>query len=104
MNWSKLNNAMNKGEVRAMAWHNVGHGADEVSFWQWRSALNGQEEMHGTLDGPDGEPEPVLAEVTQTAAEFAQVQGAFRNTRVVSDVALLHRSEERRVGKECRCR
>ena len=95
VNWSNLNNALNKGEVRAMAWHDVGHGADEVSFWQWRSALNGQEEMHGTLVGPDGEPEPVLAEVTQTAAEFAQVQGAFRNTRVVSDVALLHDYESR---------
>ena len=95
VNWSNLNNALNKGELRAMAWHDVGHGADEVSYWQWRSALNGQEEMHGTLVGPDGEPEPVLAEVTQTAAEFAQVQGAFRNTRVVSDVALLHDYESR---------
>ncbi|MBA0088641.1 MAG: beta-galactosidase trimerization domain-containing protein [Acidobacteria bacterium Pan2503] len=33
--------------------------------------------------------------MTQTAAEFAQVQGAFRNTRVVSDVALLHDYESR---------
>src|SRR2546429_9668068 len=32
---------------------------------------------------------------SQTAAEFAQVQGAFRNTRVVSDVALLHDYESR---------
>ena len=95
VNWSALNNSLNKGEIRAMAWHDVGHGADEVSYWQWRSALNGQEEMHGTLVGPDGEPQPVLSEVTQTAAEFAQVQSAFRDTRVLSEVALLHDYESR---------
>jgi len=78
-----------------MAWHDVGHGADEVGYWQWRSALNGQEEMHGTLVGTDGEPQPLLAEVAQTAQEFAQVEGAFRGTRVVSDVALLADYESR---------
>jgi beta-galactosidase len=78
-----------------MAWHGVGHGADEVSYWQWRSALNGQEEIHGTLVGPDGEPEPLLEEVAQAAKEFAQLQGAFRDTRVVSDVALLQDYESR---------
>ena len=95
VNWSNLNNSLNKGEVRAMAWHDVGHGADEVGYWQWRSALNGQEEMHGTLVGPDGEPEPLLSEVTQTAREFAQTQSVFRGTRPVSEVALLHDYESR---------
>jgi beta-galactosidase len=89
VNWSNLNNSLNKGETRAMAWHDVAHGADEVSYWQWRSALNGQEEIHGTLVGPDGEPVPLLEEVTQTAKEFADLQSAFRDTRVVSEVALL---------------
>ncbi len=51
VNWAPVNNSLDKGEVRAMAWHAVGHGADVVSYWQWRSALNGQEEYHGTLRG-----------------------------------------------------
>jgi beta-galactosidase len=89
VNWSNLNNSLNKGETRAMAWDDVAHGSDEVSYWQWRSALNGQEEIHGTLVGPDGEPVPLLEEVSQTAKEFADVQDAFRGTRVVSQVALL---------------
>ncbi|HZG67384.1 MAG TPA: beta-galactosidase, partial [Herpetosiphonaceae bacterium] len=38
VNWSTVNNALDRGEVRAMAWHAVGHGADCVSYWQWRSA------------------------------------------------------------------
>jgi len=61
VNWSKLNNALNKGEVRAMAWQAVAHGADEVGYWQWRSALNGQEEYHGTLVGADGTPVPLYS-------------------------------------------
>jgi beta-galactosidase len=95
VNWSNLNNSLDKGEVRAMAWHDVGHGADEVSYWQWRSALNGQEEIHGTLVGPDGKPVPLLDEVAQTAKEFAGLQNAFRDTRVVSEVALLNDYESR---------
>jgi beta-galactosidase len=90
VNWSPLNNALNKGEVRAMAWHAIGHGADEVSYWQWRSAPNGQEEIHGTLVGADGTPVPLFAEVARTAGEFARAQDAFRGTRVVSDVALIN--------------
>jgi beta-galactosidase len=95
VNWSDLNNSLDKGEVRAMAWHDIGHGADEVGYWQWRSALNGQEELHGTLIGPDGEPVPLLEEVAQTAREFGQAQTAFRGTRVVSQVALLNDYESR---------
>jgi beta-galactosidase len=95
VNWSKLNNSLDKSEVRAMAWHDIAHGADEVGYWQWRSAMNGQEEIHGTLVGPDGEPVPLLSEVSQTAKEFADVQAAFRGTRVVSEVALLHDYDSR---------
>jgi len=64
-----------------MAWHDVGHGADEVGYWQWRSAYNGQEEIHGTLVGADGEPVPLLEEVAQTAKEFAAAQSAFGGTK-----------------------
>ena len=95
VNWSPLNNSLEKGAARAMAWHDIGHGADEVSYWQWRSALNGQEELHGTLVGPDGQPEPLLDEVAQTAREFASVESAFRGTRVVSEIALLNDYDSR---------
>jgi beta-galactosidase len=95
VNWSPLNNALNKGEVRAMTWEAIAHGADDVNFWQWRSALNGQEEIHGTLVGADGTPVPLMEEVSQTGREFAQVQEAFRGTTPVSQVALLHSYESR---------
>ena len=89
VNWSALNNFLNRGEARAMAWQAVGHGADDVNYWQWRSALNGQEELHGVLIGPDGTPVPFYDEVSQTAHEFARVESSFRDTAPVSQVALL---------------
>jgi beta-galactosidase len=90
VNWAGINNFLNKGETRAMAWQAVAHGADEVGYWQWRSALNGQEQYHGTLLGADGTPVPVYQEVSQLGREFSKVQEAFRGTTVRSEVALLY--------------
>jgi beta-galactosidase len=90
VNWAPVNNYLNRGEARAMAWQAIGHGADDVNYWQWRSALNGQEEIHGVLVGPDGTPVPFYDEVSQTAHEFAQVENSFRDTIPVSQVALLY--------------
>jgi beta-galactosidase len=95
VNWAKDNNSLNKGEVRAMAWHNVGHGADAVSYWQWRSALNGQEEYHGTLIGADGTPVPLYPEVQQLGAEFAKAGPALAGTSPHAEVALLHSYDSR---------
>ena len=90
VNWAPVNNSLNRGEARAMAWQAIGHGADDVNYWQWRSALNGQEEIHGVLVGPDGTPVPFYDEVSQTAHEFDQVENSFRDTIPVSQVALLY--------------
>ncbi len=95
VNWAPINNSLDKGEVRAMAWHDIGHGADAVSYWQWRSALNGQEEYHGTLVGADGTPVPLYSEVAQLGAEFAKAGPALAGTSVKSDVAILHSYDSR---------
>jgi beta-galactosidase len=95
VNWHKVNNFLNRGEVRAMAWQAVGHGADAVEYWQWRSALNGQEQYHGTLVGADGTPVPLYAEVSQIGEEFAKVESAFRDTAPASQVALLQTYDSR---------
>jgi beta-galactosidase len=95
VNWAEINNSLDKGEVRAMAWHDVGHGADAVSYWQWRSALNGQEEYHGTLIGSDGTPVPLFAEVAQIGKEFEKAGPALAGTSVKSEVAILHSYDSR---------
>jgi beta-galactosidase len=95
VNWAPINNSLDQGEVRAMAWHDVGHGADTVSYWQWRSALNGQEEYHGTLVGVDGTPVPLYQEVKQIGAEFAKAGPALAGTSPKSEVAILHSYDSR---------
>ena len=95
VNWAHISNALDKGEVRAMAWHAVGHGADAVSYWQWRSALNGQEEYHGTLVGADGTPVPLYAEVQQIGQEFEKAGPALAGSSVRSEVAILHSYDSR---------
>ncbi len=95
VNWAPINNALDKGEVRAMAWHAIGHGADTVSYWQWRSALNGQEEYHGTLIGADGTPVPLFTEIAQLGQEFAKASAALAGTSVKSEVAVLHSYDSR---------
>lgn len=90
VNWSVANNSLDKGEVRALAWHAVAHGADAVAYWQWRSALNGQEQYHGALVGADGAPAPVYAEIAQVAAEFGRAAPALAGTTVISHIALIN--------------
>jgi len=95
VNWSADNNALDKGEVRAMAWHDVGHGAEAVSYWQWRSALNGQEQYHGVLVGADGTPVPLYPEVAQVGAEFQKAGPTLAGTTVESKVAVLQDYDSR---------
>lgn len=95
VNWSKDNSSLDKGEVRAMAWHDVGHGAEAVEYWQWRSALNGQEQYHGVLLGADGTPVPLYDEVRQVGAEFVKAGPVLAGTTVHSEVAILQDYDSR---------
>jgi len=89
VNWTPTNNALDQGEARAIAWHAVGHGADAVLYWQWRSALNGQEQYHGTLIDPSGEPRPFYFEVQQLASDLAATGELIAGSSLKADVALL---------------
>ncbi|WP_369977177.1 beta-galactosidase [Xanthomonas bundabergensis] len=95
VNWRATNVALRKGQVRAMAWQAVAHGADAVAYWQWRAAPNGQEEYHGTLVGADGEPVPVYAEIQQVGAEFARAGAALAGTTPHAEVALINDFDSR---------
>jgi beta-galactosidase len=95
VDWAGISNSLDPGETRAMAWQAVGHGADAVAFWQWRSALNGQEQYHGSLVGPDGGPLPFYAEARQIGAEFAKAGEALRGTSPASQAAILHDYDSR---------
>lgn len=95
VNWAPVNAAQDKGEIRAAAWNAVAHGADGVLYWQWRNALNGQEQYHGSIVAPDGNPRPAYREIAALGDEFAKASEWLAGTTVESQVALLHSYDDR---------
>lgn len=95
VNWHAINNSLNKGEGRAMAWHAVAHGADGILYWQWRSALNGQEQYHGSLVDQSGQPRPFYNEVQKIGQEFNKLSPFIPGTEIKATVALLNDYESR---------
>jgi beta-galactosidase len=91
VNWSAVNNTLNKGEMRTMAWHAVAHGADALLYWQWRPATNGQEQYHGSLIDQSGQPRPIYQEVQNLGLEFAKVSTLLAgSTPAPAKVAILN--------------
>jgi beta-galactosidase len=95
VNWSFINNTLNEGEARAMAWHAVAHGADAVLYWQWRSALGGQEQYHGTLVDQSGQPRPFYETAQQLGRDFVAASPLLAGSAVASKVALLNSYDSR---------
>ena len=95
VNWAENNNMLNRGEARTMAWHAVAHGADALLYWQWRSAPGGQEQLHGSLVGADGNPRPFYSEAAVIGKEFAAAAEALANTTPVNNAAILHSYDSR---------
>jgi beta-galactosidase len=95
VNWASINNSLNKGEARVMAWHAVAHGADAILYWQWRSALGGQEQYHGTLIDQSGQPRPFYKEAQSLAHDFAATSSLLVNTVPIADVAMLNSYDNR---------
>lgn len=99
VNWRHINRHFEPGETRTMGWHLVGHGADAVLYWQWRSAPANQEQYHGNLIQQDGEPRPVYYEIAAFGAELKNLTPHLQGTRVYSDIAIIDRWDDRQALK-----
>jgi beta-galactosidase len=95
VNWAPISNQVNKGESRVMAWHAIGHGADAVLYWQWRSALNGQEQYHGTLIDQSGQPRPFYEEAAKIGSELSKVSDLLTDSEINARVAILNDYDSR---------
>ena len=95
VNWSGINNALHKGEARSMAWQAIAHGAEGFLYWQWRSALNGQEQYHGSLVDPSGQPRPFYAEIKRIASEFNTASELIVGSECKPRAAILNDYESR---------
>lgn len=95
VNWADRNGILAPGDTRLLAWQAVAHGANAILFWQWRSALNGQEQYHGALLGPDGKPMPIYDEIRRTATELAAAAPILSGTIPSTEIALLYSPDSR---------
>ncbi len=90
INWKPVNTTLDRGETRTMAWHAVAHGADAILYWQWRSALGGQEQLHGTLVDQSGKPRPFYEEAQQLGRDFETVSPLLAGSEIKASVAMLN--------------
>ena len=95
VNWRPNNNSLNKGEARAMAWHAIAHGANAVLYWQWRSALGGQEQYHGTLIDPSGQPRPFYEDAQILGRQLRSVSQLLASSKTKARVAILNSYDSR---------
>ena len=73
VNWARFNPAPLPGMVRAWTWEAFAHGAEVVSYFRWRQAPFGQEQMHAGLNRPDNVLDRGGEEATEVAAEVRQL-------------------------------
>ncbi|MEX0317399.1 MAG: beta-galactosidase [Ruegeria sp.] len=73
VNWAPYNPAPLPGMVRLWSLEAVAHGAEVVSYFRWRQAPFGQEQMHAGLLQPDGRPAPGLAEAQEVSEVLEQL-------------------------------
>ena len=95
VNWHPRNNSLNQGEAAAMAWHAIAHGANAVLYWQWRSALGGQEQYHGTLVDQSGQPRPFYEEAQKLGKQIQLVSDFIVGSKRKARVAILNSYDSR---------
>ncbi|MEM6656885.1 MAG: beta-galactosidase [Pseudomonadota bacterium] len=90
VNWAPYNPAPLPGMVRLWSLEAVAHGAEVVSYFRWRQAPFGPEQMHAGLLTSDNRSAPGLAEARQTADDLAAlgpVQQERAQVAIVFDYA-----------------
>ncbi len=70
VNWAPYNPAPLPGMVRLWTWEAFAHGAEMVSYFRWRQARFGQEQMHSGLHRPDGVEAPAADEIRKVIEEL----------------------------------
>ncbi len=95
VNWHLKNTSLNQGEARAMAWHAIAHGADAVLYWQWRSALGGQEQYHGTLVDQSGQPRPFYEDAQIIGQQIQAASKLMAGSKITARVAMLNSYDSR---------
>ena len=74
VNWASWNPAPHAGMVRLWTWQAFAHGAELVSYFRWRQAPFGQEQMHAGLLRPDRSDDVGAIEAANVGLELAALR------------------------------
>lgn len=89
-NWFPYCAVKRPGEVRALSWQAVAHGADTVQFFQLKQSLGGCERFHGAVIGHDGgEESRTFQQTAQLGAELSRVGEAILGSMPRARVAMM---------------
>ena len=77
VNWAPHNPTPANGAVRLWTWEAFSHGAELVSYFRWRQAPFGQEQMHAGLLRPDAEEAEAAQEARQVAEEVKRLSASL---------------------------
>ncbi len=91
VNWAHWNPSPRAGMVRLWTWQAFAHGAELVSYFRWRQAPFGQEQMHAGLQRPDRSDDVGAKEASQVHEELARLAAHIAATKGVKkrSVALI---------------
>jgi beta-galactosidase len=90
VNWQDVNSLVRPGLVRLFTYQLVSRGACGVLFFRWRQPRIGAEKFYGgVLPHHAGGNNRVFQEISQIGEELKLLAPALKNTKVVSEVAIL---------------
>ena len=87
VNWAPHNPAPAPGAIRLWAWEAFAAGAEVVSYFRWRQAPFGQEQMHEALRLPDASPNEAYEVVQSVSRELSESGASVETTR--AEVAIV---------------
>jgi len=92
--WEVMGQRPAPGQIRAWAWQAVGHGADAVLFFRWRSCPYGAEQLWQGILGHDGQPRRRYQEAAQFGQEMRKLSPALDGSAVRNEAAILNSYEQ----------
>ncbi|KAF0093058.1 MAG: beta-galactosidase [Puniceicoccaceae bacterium 5H] len=78
------------GEIRSVAYQQLAHGCDGMTWFRWRTCTTGAEQYWHGLLGHDGVPGRRYREAAETAREFHQLAPLLEGTTVQARAAMLY--------------
>lgn len=86
--WASDNPNPLEGMVKLWSWEAFAHGAEAVSYFRWRQAPFGQEQMHSGLHLSDRSKSRAHSEVKELSEElknFHEIEECLLNVAIIFD-------------------